>query len=83
VCSSDLQPIPHALRIAALWATRGASLIDTSRLLDIPQRYVFAFYNAALATDLLTDDGSAIKRLCRRTGKNQGRFLNLFKWLRS
>ncbi|MBI4740180.1 MAG: hypothetical protein HY777_01180 [Betaproteobacteria bacterium] len=76
------QRSPYSLRIAALWATRGASLLETARILEIPQRYVFAFYNAALATDIVTDDGAAVKRSFHRTSRNQGRFMNLFKWLR-
>lgn len=77
-----LQRSPFSLRIAALWATRGASLLETARILEIPQRYVFAFYNAALATDIVTEDGAAVKRAFRKASRNQGRFLNLFKWLR-
>jgi hypothetical protein len=40
---------PHALRIAALWANQPYSLLDTAKVLQIPQRYVFAFYSAANA----------------------------------
>lgn len=43
---------PHAMRIAALWAERGAGLGDTARLLGVPQRYVFAVYSAASALGL-------------------------------
>lgn len=77
------QPTPHAMRIAALWATRGASLLETAKLLEIPQRYVFAFYNAALSTDLITDDGTRIKRAMRKSHKNQSAFNRLFNWLRN
>ncbi|MDD3608429.1 MAG: hypothetical protein PHI49_01590 [Halothiobacillaceae bacterium] len=44
---------PHALRIAALWATRPTSLMDTPRLLDVPYRHVFAFYSASLILGLV------------------------------
>lgn len=44
---------PHAVRIAALWAKAQYSLRSTIEILDIPQRYIFAFYSAAQATDLL------------------------------
>jgi hypothetical protein len=54
---THLQPIPHDQQIAELWAFRGASLLDTAKILGIPQRYVFAYYNATLAIDLITDDG--------------------------
>jgi hypothetical protein len=50
---------PHALRIAALWAHQPHSLLQTTKALKLPQRYVFAFYSAAYALDLAG--------LCRRS----------------
>ncbi len=44
-----LQPIPHALRIAALLTQNPRPLGDISTELNIPQRYVFGFYSAANA----------------------------------
>ena len=44
---------PHALRIAALWAKHPASLVDTAKILMIPQQYVFAFYSATFATNMV------------------------------
>lgn len=41
-----LQAIPHASRIAALWHRTPNSLLGTAKMLDIPQRFVFAFYSA-------------------------------------
>lgn len=76
------QPTPHAMRIAALWANHGATLLETIQKLDIPQRYVFAFYNAAFSSDLLTTDGSRIKQAKRRSHKSQGTWSRLFSWLR-
>jgi hypothetical protein len=75
---THLQPTPSNLRIAELWATRGASLLDTARILDIPQRYVFAYYNATLAIDLVTDDGKL-----RQENANNGVFSKILKRLRS
>lgn len=49
---SRLQLTPHALRIAALWAERPYSLLETAKVLNIPQRYVFAFYSATHALRL-------------------------------
>jgi len=43
---------PYALAIAALWAEQPRSLIDTAHCLQIPQRYVFAFYSAAKSLQL-------------------------------
>lgn len=45
---------PHAARIAGLWARHPCSLAETARLLDIPQRFVFAFYSASNALDLVS-----------------------------
>lgn len=77
------QPTPHAMRIAALWATRGASLLETAQTLNIPQRYVFAFYNAAYSADLVTDSGAHIQRASRKSHKNRGGFARIFDWLRN
>jgi hypothetical protein len=58
-----MAPIAHAMRIAALWATHPCSLLETARILGIPQRYVFAFYSAAHAI------GSV--RIMQGTGPNR------------
>ena len=47
---------PQAMRIAALWIDSPMSLIDTARVLDIPQRYVFTFYSAVQAVGLAFPD---------------------------
>jgi len=47
-----LEITPHALEIAALWMTKQHSLLDTAKVLRIPQRYVFSFYSAASAVKL-------------------------------
>lgn len=72
---------PHAMRIAALWATRGAGLLETVSTLKVAQRHVFAFYNAALALDLITDDDTQVRRAQRRGAKNKGLLRRLFGWL--
>lgn len=77
------QITPHALRIAALWATRGGDLIETAEVLKIPQRHVFAFYNAAFALDLVTHDDSHIRRAEKGRHRSHGMFSRLFKWLRN
>ncbi len=48
---------PHCLRISALWAEKPASLLETARLLGIPQRFVFSFYSAADALGLIETVG--------------------------
>ncbi len=40
---------PEATRIAGVWSRGPLSLRETVRKLDIPQRYVFAFYSACAA----------------------------------
>ncbi|MCK5716643.1 MAG: hypothetical protein KAH77_04070 [Thiomargarita sp.] len=44
---------PYALKISALWMENPHSLLDTAKVLDIPQRYVFAFFSAAYANRLV------------------------------
>ncbi|MCK5663978.1 MAG: hypothetical protein KAI17_10845, partial [Thiotrichaceae bacterium] len=43
---------PYALKISALWLEQPHSLLETAKILDIPQRYVFAFFSAAYANRL-------------------------------
>lgn len=55
---------PYSLQIASLWHKRPYSLLETAKILDIPQRYVFTFYSGVSALQLLktpsTDDSSAL-----------------------
>ena len=76
-----LHRTPHALRIAALWTTKGAGLLETAQTLKIAQRHVIAFYNAALALDLITEDGAQVRRAQRKTKNNRGLLTRLFGWL--
>jgi hypothetical protein len=43
---------PYALKISALWMEQPSSLLETAKILKIPQRYVFAFFSAATALKL-------------------------------
>ncbi len=47
-----LTPLPHALRIAALWLNHPLSLLELAERLAVPQRYVFSFYTACAAINL-------------------------------
>ena len=47
---------PYALKISALWMSQPHSLLETAQILEIPQRYVFAFYSAANAIKLTVLD---------------------------
>ncbi len=49
---------PNAMRITSVWLRYTPSLIDTARLLDIPQRHVFSLYSAAYTI--------GIAGICRR-----------------
>lgn len=52
-----LLPIPHSLRIAALWMEYlPCSLLETASVLRIPQEYVFTFYSALLSLELIETD---------------------------
>lgn len=48
-----LEQIPHAIRIAAVFYKHPGNLLEVANWLHIPQRYVFAFYNAVLALDMI------------------------------
>ncbi|MEW5838522.1 MAG: hypothetical protein AB1717_06785 [Pseudomonadota bacterium] len=47
-----LMTVPHGMRIAALWVTQPSGLLDTAQKLEIPYRFVFAFYCACQSFDL-------------------------------
>lgn len=49
---SRLMLTPYALQITALWAESPYSLIETAKMLQIPQRYVFSLYSAMSALNL-------------------------------
>jgi hypothetical protein len=73
---------PHAMRIAALWAEQGASLIQTARLLGVPQRYVFSLFSAADALDLIEIEAAVAPQqrsapVLEQVHKNRGLFSRL------
>lgn len=83
---------PHAMEIAALWSKKPINLRKSLLLLRIPQRYVFSFYSAAIALDLIlfkNERGALIKHPpeventpTQTTPKRKGVFsklLNFFK----
>lgn len=65
-----LEPIPHAMRIAALWLEQPTGLLETAARLHIPQRYVFAFYSAAHAIGLVTVDKTSSVSVNAKAGKS-------------
>ncbi|MES9861416.1 MAG: hypothetical protein ABW157_19885 [Candidatus Thiodiazotropha sp. LLP2] len=83
---SRLVVTPYALAIAALWAKQPRSLIDTATSLDIPQRYVFAFYSAANAVQLAGETRRAVDTFIAppaiEQSKNRGLFSRILNRLR-
>ncbi len=53
-----LMSVPDGLRIAALWVSQPTSLLGTARKLGVPYRFVFSFYCACQAFDLIEQLGS-------------------------
>ena len=51
-----LEKFPHVLPIAAQWSATSMSAVDIAKSLNIPQRYVFSFYNAANSLSLIEQD---------------------------
>jgi len=56
-----LEQIPHAMQIAAVLSKIPSSLEDIASKLEIPQRFVFAFYNGALSLNMIEFDASKFK----------------------
>ncbi|MCU7817200.1 MAG: hypothetical protein KZQ89_16075 [Candidatus Thiodiazotropha sp. (ex Lucinoma kastoroae)] len=69
---------PYALPIAALWVEQPRSLMDTAETLDIPQRYVFAFYSAAHAIQLAGETRRAVDTLIEPPAVKQSQHRGLF-----
>jgi len=51
-----LESFPHVMPIAAQWSSSSISAFDVAKSLNIPQRYVFSFYNAANSLGLIEQD---------------------------
>ena len=52
---------PNAIQIAAVLSNHPGNLLEISRWLNIEQRFVFAFFNAALSLNMIELDNSKIK----------------------
>ncbi len=48
-----LMSVPHGMRIAALWVTQPSGLLESAQKLDVPYRFVFAFYCACQSFGLV------------------------------
>jgi hypothetical protein len=78
---SRLVVTPYALAIAALWIKQPRSLIDTAVSLNIPQRYVFAFYSAAKAVQLAGETRRAVDTFIAPPAVEQSKHRGLFSRL--
>ena len=77
-----LEQFPHAMQIAAIWQQRSGTVFDVSDWLDIPQRYVLAFYNASHTLNLfVVDRGKPKPKEKAAPKKNRGLFSRLLKRL--
>ena len=79
-----LERFPHVMPIAALWSTDTLSVFDIARSLNVPQRYVFSFYNAASALGLIEQDSDKLikkQSTSRTTEAPRGLFSRLLKRL--
>jgi len=61
--------IPHAMNMAAVFSKHPGSLLDVTKWLKIEQKYVFAFYNAALSLDMIEFDAKKLKQVKSSFGK--------------
>jgi hypothetical protein len=62
----------------ALWAQQPRSLLDTANALNIPQRYVFAFYSAACSLQQAGEARRAVDTLIAPPTIEKSKFRGLF-----
>ena len=56
-----IENIPYAMNIAAVFSKHPGSLQDIPKWLNIPHRYVYAFYNGVLALEMVEFDSNKFK----------------------
>lgn len=79
-----LENFPYVMPIAALWSTSAMNAFDVAKSLNIPQRYVFSFYNASNSLGLIEQDSEKLitKQSAPRTkDAPRGLFSRLLKRL--
>jgi len=79
-----LEQFPHVMPIAALWSVSANSAFEVASSLNVPQRYVFSFYNAAHALGLIEQDPDKLitkQSTSRTTEAPRGLFSRLLKRL--
>lgn len=81
---TKIETFPHVIRISALWSDDAFNMLEIAHNLKIPQRYVFAFYNAACVLGLMEHDSGKLKAKTQQEqpkNKNRGLFSRLLKRL--
>ncbi len=81
-----IETFPHVVRISALWSNDAFNMLEVAHNLDIPQRYVFAFYNASCVLGLIEHSPDKLKTRIQHTqekpqNKNRGLFSRLLNRL--
>ncbi len=80
-----LESVPHAIQIAAIFHKYSKSLSEVTNEMDIPKKYIIAFYNAALSLDFIELDGrklpSTSTTVDSKPNKNRGFFSRFLKRL--
>ncbi len=81
-----IETFPHVVRISALWSNDAFNMLEIAHNLNIPQRYVFAFYNAACALGLMEHSPDKLKTYMqhsekKETSKNRSLFSRLLNRL--
>lgn len=79
-----LENFPHAMPIAAQWSSTSMNAFDVAKSLNIPQRYVFSFYNATNSLGLIEQDPEKLitkKSVPRSKDAPRGLFSRLLKRL--
>ena len=79
-----IETFPHVIRISALWSNDAFNMLEVAHNLQIPQRYVFAFYNAACVLGLMEHDAGKLKaktKQPKKENKSRGLFSRLLKRL--
>ncbi|MEH6457574.1 MAG: hypothetical protein V7749_14695, partial [Cocleimonas sp.] len=64
---------PNAMQIAAVFSKNPGNLLEVSEWLGLEQRYVFAFYNAALSLGMIELDSSKLKKPSFSLGKKNSK----------
>lgn len=77
-----VEQFPHIMQIAAVWQQRAGTVFDVCEWLDIPQRYVIAFYNASHTLSLFAVEQAVTQSKDKAAPrKNRGLFSRLLKRL--